>query len=432
MLTAIMEDAPARQRSGLDPVSEPDSGAATLPNAFLGHKRPSLDMLAPKQEQAAREMRVISLFTCGMGMDIGFGKAGFNTVYSNDIAKFACDTIRQNRPGLHCDEGDITEIRSEQILESAGARRGEVDVVIGGPPCQSFSTAGMRRGLEDKRGMALLEFIRVVKDVRPKFFVFENVSGLVSAARKHVPFYDRISAGRKLSEDQKCGSLFADILSEFEKIDGYRFQWKLLNAADYGVPQKRKRLILIGSRIADPELVLKEIEGRAKYADPKQAAKLKKKPWRTLRDALEGLDDADKECTRFPKWGRYLEYVPPGGCWVDLPDSMKNQAMGRAADTDDPKRKGKQGGRRGFYRRLSWDSPAPTLVTSPTQMGTCICHPDETRPLTVREYARIQGFPDDWNLVGSTAQKYRMIGEAVPVDLAKIIAKTIAAFVQNK
>ena len=346
ILAAIMEDAPARQRSGLDPVSEPDSDAATLPNAFLGHKRPSLDMLAPKQEQAAREMRVISLFTCGMGMDIGFGKAGFNTVYSNDIAKFACDTIRQNRPGLHCDEGDITEIRSEQILESAGARRGEIDVVIGGPPCQSFSTAGMRRGLEDKRGMALLEFIRVVKDVRPKFFVFENVSGLVSAARKHVPFYDRISAGRKLSEDQKCGSLFADILLEFEKIDGYRFRWKLLNAADYGVPQKRKRLILIGSRIADPGLVLKEIEGRAKYADPKQAAKLKKKPWRTLRDALEGLDDADKECTRFPKWGRYLEYVPPGGCWVDLPDSMKNQAMGRAADTDDPKRKGKQGGRR--------------------------------------------------------------------------------------
>ena len=374
--------------------------------------------------------RVISLFTCGMGMDIGFEESGFSTVYANDIAKFACDTIRRNRPGLHCDEGDITDIRSEQIMERAGINGDGADVVIGGPPCQSFSTAGMRRGLEDKRGMALLEFIRVVRDIRPKFFVFENVAGLVSAARKHVPFYDRMSAGgRKLGRDQQCGSLFADILSEFGRIDGYLCEWKLLNAADYGVPQKRKRLILIGSRVADPNLVFEEIEGRATHTDPKHAAELQKKPWRTLRDALHNLDDNDKERTRFPKWGRYLEHVPPGGCWVDLPDSMKAEAMGGAADTDDPRRKGKQGGRRGFYRRLSWDLPAPTLVTSPTQMGTCICHPDETRPLTVREYARIQGFPDDWDFVGSTAQKYRMIGEAVPVSLAKSIAKTIASFV---
>ena len=388
--------------------------------------------MSSKQKTVTNRLRIISLFTCGMGMDIGFEKAGFKTIYTNDITKFACDTIRRNKPRLYCDEGDITEIRSEQIMERAGICEGEVDVVIGGPPCQSFSTAGMRRGLEDKRGMVLLEFIRIVKDIRPKFFVFENASGLVSAARKHVSFYDRILAGRELSEDQKCGSLFADILSEFGKIDGYRFQQKLLNAADYGVPQKRKRLILIGSRVADPGRVFEAIEGYAKYADPKKAANLGKKPWKTLRDALEGLDDEDKECTKFPRWGRYLGYVPPGGCWVDLPDSMKAEAMGGASDTDNPKRKGKQGGRRGFYRRLSWNSPAPTLVTSPTQMGTCICHPDETRPLSVREYARIQGFPDDWNFVGSTAQKYRMIGEAVPVNLAKVIAKTIATFVQNK
>ena len=387
-------------------------------------------MLVSQQEPVTSDLRVISLFTCGMGMDIGFGKAGFCTVYANDIAKFACDTIRKNKPGLHCDEGDIKEIRSEQILERAGTRMGEVDVVIGGPPCQSFSTAGVRGGLEDKRGMALLEFIRIVKDARPKFFVFENVSNLISAAKKHVPFYDRMAAGgRKLPQDREYGSLFADILSEFEQIGAYRFQWRLLNAADYGVPQKRKRLILIGSRIANPERVFAAIEEHVKYADPKQAASLGKMPWRTLRDALRDLDDKEKECAKFPKWGRYLAYVPPGGCWVNLPEPMKKEAMGGAADSDDPKRKGKQGGRRGFFRRLSWDLPAPTLVTSPTQMGTCMCHPDETRPLTVKEYARIQGFPDDWVFVGSTAQKYRMIGEAVPVDLSKVIATTIASFV---
>ena len=386
-------------------------------------------MLVSKQKPAARNLRVISLFTCGMGMDIGFEKAGFKTVYANDITKFACNTIRRNKPGLHCDEGDITDIRSEEILERAGIQKEDVDVVIGGPPCQSFSTAGMRRGLEDKRGMALLEFIRIVRDVQPKFFVFENVAGLVSAAKKHVSFYDRMSNGRKLDRDHEYGSLFADILLEFKRIGGYEFQWKLLNSADYGIPQKRKRLILIGSRIADPGQVFEGIEKHARYADPKKADILKKKPWKTLRDAIGDIGEGDTECTKFPKWGRYLEHVPPGGCWVNLPDSMKNEAMGHAADTDDPKRKGKQGGRRGFFRRLSWDLPAPTLVTSPTQMGTCICHPDETRPLTVREYAKIQGFPDDWVFVGSTAQKYRMIGEAVPVGLAKIIAKTIASFV---
>ncbi len=382
------------------------------------------------KQNSISQPKAISLFTCGMGMDLGFEKAGFNTVYTNDITKFACNTIRENRPKLVCDEGDITEITSKEILKKSGFGKGEIDVVIGGPPCQSFSTAGMRKGLDDKRGMALLEYIRVIKDVQPKFFVFENVPGLKSMAKKHISFYDRKAMDKKkLDSDQQYGSLFNDILLEFKKIKGYKFDWKLLNAADYGVPQKRKRLILIGSRVADPEILFQKIEKHAKYADPKKAKDLKKKPWKTLRDALDGLNDKKKECTKFPKWGKYLEYVPAGGCWVNLPDKLKKEAMGQAADTDDPKRKGKQGGRTGFFRRLSWDNPAPTLVTSPTQLGSCLCHPDETRPLTVREYARIQGFPDNWEFVGSMSQKYRMIGEAVPVDLAKTIASVIKDFI---
>jgi len=369
---------------------------------------------------------VISLFTCGMGMDLGFEKAGFQTVYTNDIAKFACDTIRKNHPQVICDEGDITKISTDDILQKTNLRKGEADVIIGGPPCQSFSTAGMRKGFHDKRGIALLEFIRVVKEVRPKFFVFENVAGLTSVAKKHVPFYERITKEEKeLSKEQKSGSLFQEILTEFQKITGYQIEWKVLNAADFGVPQKRKRLILIGSRVVDPKQIFQEIQKNAKWADPRVEQKEKKSPWRTLRDALDGLEDTTKECTKFPKWGKYLKHVPPGGCWVDLPDKIKKEAMGGAADTDDPKRKGKQGGRRGFFRRLSWDNPSPTLVTSPSQLGTCICHPDEDRPLTVKEYARIQGFPDDWDFVGSTSQKYRMIGEAVPLRLAEVIAKTI-------
>ena len=379
-----------------------------------------------KGNQNLSKPTVISLFTCGMGMDLGFEKAKFQTVYANDITKFACNTIKKNRPEIPCDEGDITEISSKEILRKSNYKKGEIDVVIGGPPCQSFSTAGMRKGLEDKRGMALLEFIRVIRDVQPKIFVFENVPGLKSISKKHVSFYDRMALDKKtLTSDQKYGSLFEEILNEFKKIKNYNFEWKILNSADYGVPQKRKRLILIGSRVADSKIIFEKIEQNAKYADPVKAKELGKKSWRTLRDALDGLKDDKMECTKFPKWSKYLKHIPPGGCWVNLPENLKKEAMGHAADTDDPKKKGKQGGRTGFFRRLSWEKPSPTLVTSPSQMATCICHPDETRPLTVREYARIQGFPDNWSFEGSLAQKYRMIGEAVPVELARIIAETI-------
>ncbi len=373
---------------------------------------------------------VISLFTCGMGMDVGFEKAKFQTVYTNDITKFACNTIRQNRSEIPCDEGDITEISSKEILKKSKHKKGEIDVVIGGPPCQSFSTAGARKGLEDKRGMALLEFIRVIRDVQPKFFVFENVPGLKSIAKKHISFYDRMSVDKKtLSSDQQYGSLFGEILDEFNKLKKYKSDWDILNSADYGVPQKRKRLILIGSRTMDPKIIFEKIKKNAKFVDPKKAEEEGKKPWKTLRDALDGLKDDKMERTEFPKWGKYLKHIPAGGCWVDLPENLKKEAMGRAANSDDPKRKGKQGGRTGFFRRLSWDKPSPTLVTSPSQMGTCLCHPDEDRPLTVKEYAKLQGFPAGWKFIGSTSQKYRMIGEAVPVPLAKVIAKTVKDFI---
>lgn len=383
---------------------------------------PSKRRTIQKTEQTSPN--VVSLFTCGMGMDIGFSKAGFATKYANDITRFACDTIRENRSRVHCDEGDITDIPSERILESSGV--GEVDIVIGGPPCQSFSTAGMRRGFDDRRGVVLLQYIRVIRDIRPKFFVFENVPGLISASKKHVSFYERMSR-RNVSRSEKYGSLFESILGEFARLDGYKIAWRVLNAADYGVPQKRKRLIMIGSTATDPDVIFGEIEDAARFTDPDRPVP-GKRPWRTLRDAIGDLDDPDKECIKFPKWGAYLKHVPPGGCWVDLPKRLQKKAMGGAADSDDPKKRGRQGGRRGFYRRLSWDAPAPTLVTSPAQLGSCICHPDEDRPLSVKEYARIQGFPDDWKFVGSTPQKYRMIGEAVPVELARAIATVIRKY----
>ena len=376
--------------------------------------------------------KVISLFTCGMGMDIGFENSGFQTIYANDITEFAYNTIKKNKKNIACDLGDITNISSNEIKTKSGLKNKLPDVVIGGPPCQSFSTAGLRKGIEDKRGIALFEFIRIIKDLQPKFFVFENVPGLLSIAKKNIGFYDRISMDKsKIPDESKRGSLFEEILKKFyESLENYRIsEPTIVNAADFGTPQKRKRLILIGSRTVDPNKIMSRLMEKSTYSDPKVSEELGKKPWTTLEDALKGLNEKNPEHTNFPKsWGKYLKHIPPGGYRKDLPKDLQKNAMGGAANSTDPKRKGKQGGRTGFYRRLAWNKPAPTLVTSPSQMATCICHPDKDRPLTVKEYARVQGFPDEWEFVGTVSQKYRMIGEAVPVKLAEVIALTIREF----
>lgn len=371
-----------------------------------------------------RRPTVISLFTCGMGLDIGFQRAGFETVYCNDITPFACNTIRRNRPGIHCDEGDITGISTRMILAGSGLEKGAADVLIGGPPCQSFSTAGKRRGFKDKRGAALLEYIRVIREARPRIFVFENVPGLLSAAKTHVPFYER-AGGRRITKSSSYGSLFAEILRNFSTLGGYDFEFSILNSADYGVAQKRRRLVMVGTRTGDAKSLMASIIGSARYSMGGAGGK---KPWRTLRDALRGMDDRNVEFLHFPKWGRYLRYVPPGGCWVDIPKRHVRAAMMGAADSNDPKKRGRQGGRTGFYRRLAWNRPSPTLVTSPVMKGSCLCHPREDRPLSVAEYARLQGFPDGWKFMGTTAQKYRMIGEAVPVELGRQIGLSVKRF----
>ncbi len=440
-----------------------------------------------KQKKHYDSPTVISLFTCGMGMDRGFENAGFQTVYANDITKFACETIRNvkkeeiGKKILHLDEGSIFNIPSEKILENIGLEEGEPDLIIGGPPCQSFSTAGMRKGLKDDRGMAVMEYIKKINEIRPKAFVFENVHGIISMAKDPMSFYDRVEMNdSELRHSQKKGSLFRYIENKFNELKkpkegiGYTIKHEILNAADYGIPQNRKRFVMIGIRkdVGNAEEVMDMIKSKAKYADPKKisirkdlmkkadryqaiadkalekdkpekaakyqmkadeyktkAKRLDKKEWKTLKTLEKKFEgEFPEECVKFsPNTMKFLKHVPKktGGCWIDLPQKLQVEAMGGAADTDDPKRKGKQGGRRGFYRRLSWDKPSPTLVTSPTPTGTCMAHPEYDRPLSVKEYAIIQGFPTNWKFQGSLADRYRMIGEAVPVKLAKIIAETI-------
>jgi len=377
-------------------------------------------------------LTAISLFTGGMGLDLGFERAGFVIKAVVEKDKRAVETIHGNRPDVPVFWDDLKEVTTEEILVAAGLAVGEATVVLGAPPCEPFSTAGKRNGFHDGRADAVKEFIKVIREAQPHFFVMEEVPGFLHAAKKHISFYERVKMdSAKLEEELRLGSAFEEIMQEFQGL-GYALSFDpkepkrcVLNAADYGVPQKRKRFILIGTR----EEVAVPLP-KATHASPSspEVAQGKKKAWRTLRDALAGLDQSQQEVLEFsPIWKKYLQHVQPGGCWRDLPPDLQKQALGGAYDDpDNTLTKGLKGGRTGFLRRLAWDQPAPTLVDRPTTKACCMGHPDDwQRTLSVQEYARLQGFPDSWVFSGDVSTRYRLIGQATPVGLAEAVARTI-------
>ena len=376
-------------------------------------------------------LTAISLFTGGMGLDLGFDHEGFQIKVAVENDRWAIKTIEANRPGQPVIGRPIEDVPTEEILDKAELERGTADVVIGAPPCEPFSTAGRRNGFRDVRAEAVGEFIRVIAEARPRYFVMEEVPGFLRAAKRHISFYERArTRTADLDPDERLGSAFDEIMQKFEGT-GYTLSYgrsrpasSVLNAADYGTPQKRKRFVLVGSRDGDavslpsPTHAAPGSSGIAREARPN---------WLTLRDALKDLDDTEPEHTEFPDtWRNYLDLVPAGGCWRDLPVELQEKALGGAYD--DPGNvltAGLKGGRTGFLRRLSWHKPAPTLVDRPTTKAGCLCHPDETRPLSVREYRRIQGFPDHWILCGPISVKYRLIGQATPIPLARAVAHAV-------
>lgn len=367
----------------------------------------------------------IGLFAGAFGLDLGMEQAGFHTVSVVEIDPDATKTIALNRPHLaqSAVPRDIQHgISAETLLEEGGRvldlgrplRRGEVDLVTGGPPCQSFSTAGKRQSIGDSRGSLFMDFIRIVEEVQPRFFVMENVRGLLSAPLRHRPHAQRGASFLPLEPDEIQGEALRVVLAEMKKI-GYSVVYKLIDAADYGVPQNRLRVIFIGSRDSEP----------VTFPPPthcKGGAKLPE--WRTLRSALAGLVDPKPEFVAYSQSRlKYLKLLEAGQNWKHLPDELKQEAMGGAYKSG--------GGKVGFYRRLTWDKPSPTVTTSPHQKATDMCHPEELRPLSVRECARIQTFQDDWSFYGSTASKYRQIGNAVPVQLARAIGEHIYKLIKE-
>ncbi|TAE85548.1 MAG: DNA cytosine methyltransferase [Oscillatoriales cyanobacterium] len=367
----------------------------------------------------------ISLFAGAYGLDLGLEKAGFQTVSLVEIEPDATKTISLNRPHLSpcAVPRDIGQVNAETLLQEAGKilgldrplRSNEVDLVTGGPPCQPFSTAGKRGSVGDPRGSLFMDFIRIVDEIKPRFFIMENVKGLLSAPIRHRP-HDRRGLGcPQLEPDEMSGAALQVILAEMKRI-GYEVVYDLLNTADYGVPQCRERVIFIGYKSNDPVTL--------PLPTHSQKGTGKKPKWLTLREGLKDLVDSPPEFVPYSENRlKYLRLLTAGQNWKDLPSELKAAAMGGAYKSE--------GGKVGFYRRLAWEKPSPTVTTSPHQKATDMCHPDELRPLSVRECARIQTFPDDWVFHGSTTSKYRQIGNAVPVLLGKAIGEYLYQIVKG-
>lgn len=338
--------------------------------------------------RSLREYKLIELFAgCG-GLALGMEQAGLKGVLYSEIDKNACATLKHNRPDWNVVQGDVASINFTPY-------EGQIDVLTGGFPCQAFSYAGKSLGFEDTRGTLFFEMARAIKESQPKIFLAENVRALAT---------------------HDSGKTLKTILNIIDDL-GYKVvEPKLMKAIFYKTPQKRERLIIVGIR--------KDLADKAVFRFPAPYKRIM-----TLRDAfysgdLFETDVKESEFQKYPKRkAEIMEHVPPGGYWRDLPDHLQREYMQGSYFLG--------GGKTGMARRLSLDEPSLTLTTAPAQKQTERCHPEHTRPLSVREYARVQTFADDWEFKGTMTSKYKQIGNAVPVNMAAALGRSVVRFLNE-
>jgi DNA (cytosine-5)-methyltransferase 1 len=370
----------------------------------------------------AQARKYISFFSGALGLDIGLERAGLRCIALNEFDPITCRTIKANlgtvfaanSPRLY--ETDIRALGIAGLCGDLDINPGELFAVVGGPPCQAFSTAGRRLGLNDERGNVFLHFIDLMIGLAPKYAIFENVRGLLSAPLVHRPHESRGEGFPPLTQDEKPGGALLHILKRLEGA-GYRSTFTLYNTANFGVPQIRERLIFFASREG------KEVPLMKPTHDEHRVNGLS--PWVTFREAVAGVRSTSFEAARFPESRvKYYRLLREGQNWRNLPQHVQKEAMGASWYAG--------GGKTGFYRRLAWDKPSPTLVTRPTMKATDLCHPQELRPLSVGEYAAIQTFPEGYAFEGDLHDQYRQIGNAVPCRFGAAIGRHIIAFDEGR
>ena len=373
--------------SGVYPLHKNEQGKSGFYMEELAEIAPIKMMLESHWEEELnvtplRDYTSVELFAGAGGLALGMHMAGFRNVLLNEVNSLACKTLRRNHPEWNVLEMDVHNVDFAPL-------RGHVDFLSGGFPCQAFSYAGKKGGLNDTRGTLFFELARAVSEIQPKVFMAENVKGLLS------------------HDDGKTLEVIRNAIAEL----GYTLiEPRVLKAIMYQVPQKRERLILIAIRNDLAKQVI------FKWPDPYCRIT-------TLRDAFyKGIlfsEDVpfSKGQTYPEKKARVMAMVPEGGDWRNLPLEEQKAYMGKSFDLG--------GGKTGMARRLAMDEPSLTLTCAPAQKQTERCHPIETRPLTIREYARIQTFPDNWMFEGAMTEQYKQIGNAVPVNLAYAIGRSL-------
>ena len=309
----------------------------------------------------------------GGGLSSGLIKAGFTPILLNDNNKDCCKTLKHNHPDVNIICSSMDKIDYSQYVN-------KVDLLTGGVPCQSFSQAGLRKGLDDPRGDLMMKFIEILNFVKPKIFMIENVKGL-------------------LTHDN--GRTIEKIIDTLNKNKLYSITYKCLDASKYEVPQKRERVFIVG--------VLKSINNCFEF--PNESVRKN-----VLKDVLYNVPHSNGAKYNEEKI-KLFKMIPQGGCWVNLPENLQKEYLGNSYNSG--------GGKRGILYRLSMEKPSLTLLCTPSQKQTERCHPLEERPLTIREYARIQTFDDNYEFIGSLNSQYKQIGNAVPVKLAKYIGEAL-------
>lgn len=369
-----------------------------------------------------------SFFTGAMGLDLGLEATGLHPTLANEIDSRFCETIRANRPALDLIEGDVSDLTGRALRNRRGFE-GEVYMMVGGPPCQPFSSGGKRAALSDPRGNLIYEYFRLISEVSPRYFVLENVANLTTAALKHRPISDRpgkrwslkqydgslnreIDGVKPLTEEEMSGSAIKQIAQDARAL-GYHISFAVADAADYGAPQHRLRLVMLGSREHPPPVLPVATHG------------IEGQPFVTVRDSIAHLQTEPGPHSAYTdSVHRYFDLVPPGGNWRDLPRDLHEEALGGSFQAG--------GGKTGFYRRLAWDRPSPTITGRANRKGSALCHPAETRPISVYEAAALQGFSPEWIFMGAMNTQYMQIGNAVPVHLGSAIGRAILAHEQQQ